>query len=163
MPSRSKFDRDWDFRNDKKQIKFDKNGWIQPPEQPKKVEHYAADPNMAVFCPFCLYLDNLQKFFISNKDGISQGKAKCPDCQNGMMMKTLIKDMTTSQYADFVFGYVHSGFWKKCPFEKWSKRLRAAGMSREFWKRYKELKGEAAADNVFDDAERMARDYGITI
>ncbi len=147
--------------DDRQQIKFDKDGkWIKPAEV-EIVQFTAVNCNELVACPFCLYKAKLSAFFISTKTGISQANAKCPECHNGMRMKSLWNDMGASQYAEWVFNYRLSGFWQKCPFAVWKKRLKEIGWSTAFWARYRELKGVEAADSMFSDAERMAEDYGI--
>ena len=136
--------------NDKQKSTFDSHGWFVKPAPQSKTEFTAANVNVRVYCPFCLYEDKLQAFLISNKEGISQGKALCPDCNNSMMMKSLYNDWTTKQYAEWVFNYRRSGFWQKCPHDKWKKRLFAAGMVKEFWDTYKELQNYSEVDHTFD-------------
>ena len=93
-------------------------------------------------CPFCL--ENSNKFIIENK-----GLIKCPNCSNFMKLKTLlfIKDCSNSEYAQWVFDYRLSGFFKKINFELWIKKMHELGMSCEFWEKYKELKGESEKEN----------------
>ncbi len=93
-------------------------------------------------CPFCL--ENSNKFIIENK-----GLIKCPNCSNFMKLKTLlfIKDCSNSEYAQWVFNYRLSGFFKKINFELWIKKMHELGMSCEFWEKYKELKGENEKEN----------------
>lgn len=132
--------------------------------KPAQVETFTGiNGNVDVMCPFCLWQGKLSRFLVSTKNGVSQGTAKCPECNNGMRMKSLWADMNATQYADWVYGYSRSGFWKKCPFDTWRKRLVAIGWAIEFWARYKELKGSDDTQSIFSDAEKMARDYGIDI
>ena len=93
-------------------------------------------------CPFCL--ENSNKFIIENK-----GLIKCPNCSNFMKLKTLlfIKDCSNFEYAQWVFDYRLSGFFKKINFELWIKKMHELGMSCEFWEKYKELKGESEKEN----------------
>ena len=157
----SKWERDMDNKSDKQQIKFGANSEIIQPKPAEITQFTSVNCNELVMCPFCLYQAKLSAFFISTKKGISQGKAQCPECKNGMLMKSLWNDMSASEYAQWVYNYSASGYWKKCPFQLWKARLKAIGWSQAFWGRYKELKGVDAAESVFSDAERMARDYGI--
>ena len=93
-------------------------------------------------CPFCL--ENSNKFIIENK-----GLIKCSNCSNFMKLKTLlfIKDCSNSEYAQWVFNYRLSGFFKKINFELWTKKMHELGMSYEFWEKYKELKGDLEKEN----------------
>jgi hypothetical protein len=157
----SKWMQDKRKRCPENQVTFNKAGWINIPE-PVKIETFTTvNCNVMLACPFCLHQDKLSAFFVSTTTGISQSKACCPECHNGMLMKSLYNDWGAKEYADWVFDYRKSGFWKKCPFDKWKKRLHDIGWSIEFWARYKQLKGDDDADTIFDDAERMAKDYGI--
>lgn len=92
-------------------------------------------------CPFCLYIGTLREFYVKTKHGYSKKRAKCPDCRNLMRMDTLTRHISVEDYATWVYYYAMSGFWQKCPFDKFKHRLYALGMSRQFWDRYKELKG----------------------
>jgi hypothetical protein len=87
-------------------------------------------------CPFCLETSN--KFTIE-----AHGLVKCPNCENLMKVKTIlfVKDCSNKQYANWVFNYRLSGFFKKINFEKWTKKLKELGIVYEFWDEYKKLKG----------------------
>lgn len=111
---------------------------------------FTLDVSQIVMCPFCLYQGKLQQFLISTKKGISQSRAQCPECKNGMIMKSLTTDMTPEEYAEWCFAYSASGFWRKVPFERWKSRLAAIGWAQQFWDRYKELKGDSAVENYED-------------
>lgn len=93
-------------------------------------------------CPFCLYIDNIYKFRVKTKEGYSEKRARCPDCDNLMQIRSLTKPMSIEEYAEWVFNYSLSGFWEKCPYKKFRERMWKLGWSRRFWKKYKELKGE---------------------
>lgn len=148
---------------DPAQVRFNDNGWMIKTEPPKAEPPASLNSNEQVMCPFCLYQNKLSHFFVSVKKGISSGKAFCPECKNGMLMRTLLADMTATQYAKFVWDYRTSGFWKKCPFDVWKQRLHGVGWSHEFWEEYKRLKAQFSSDSIFDDADKMARDYGIDV
>lgn len=151
--------RDIRSKADKQQGRFDNSGWLQTPEPEVKAEFTTADSNMKVMCPFCLYPDKLSAFFISNSKGISQGKAQCPECHITMMMKSLIMDVDAEGYAKWVFNYRKDGFWQKCPFATWKKRLHNIGWSTAFWAKYKALKGTDDVDSIFSQGEQAAEDY----
>lgn len=98
-----------------------------------------------VFCPFCLYKDDLSKFAISNKKGLSRRYAKCPECSTIMLLETPLRllKMNAPQFALWVYDYPAKLFWSKCSFEKWKKRLYLYNMSKPFWDRYKELRASS--------------------
>ena len=97
-----------------------------------------------VFCPFCLNREMIDKFLVSTKKGLSRRLGKCPECQNGLLLETLIRmlEFTPKEYAEFVYNYPRAEFWKKCKFELWKKRLTSLNMQYDFWDRYKQLKEE---------------------
>lgn len=159
----ARYKRDQTSKADTNQIKFDKSGWVKKPEPVSQTVFTATNANELVMCPFCLYQAKLSLFFVTIQSGISQGKALCPECKTSMLMKSLWNEWGAKEYAEWVFNYRSSGFWKKCNFQVWSKRLKEIGWSYDFWARYKELKAQFSTDEIFDDADRMARDYGINI
>jgi hypothetical protein len=108
--------------------------------------------NKPLICPFCLTVDILEHFIDKQnkqyvKDGIfNKHLALCPNCENHLTWKTLaqVLNMNPTQFADWVFIYsAHGEFWRKIKnFKQWNNRLYEMGFSFNFWKRYKELKGE---------------------
>jgi transcription elongation factor Elf1 len=132
---------------DRKQQLFNAEGVAKRKEPPKVEVTTVLDIKQAVMCPFCLYENHLQVFLVSTKKGISQSKAKCPECKNGMLMRSLTADLTVEEYAEWCFGYVADGFWKKVPFERWKSRLFHLGWSQRFWERYKQLKGDSGIES----------------
>jgi len=125
----------------------------------KQTDVHWADVNAKHFCPFCLYIGKLKEFLISTKKGISQKKAKCPECKNGMMMRTLVASWTPEEYAEFAYPYSASGFWQKVPFDLWKKRLHKLRWSYQFWKRYKELKGSGEDEGYEATMERQQEEW----
>ena len=146
-------------RDDKKQQVFGSWGEVEPRHKPTVTETFTLDINMQVSCPFCLYHDKLQRFLVSTAKGISQSKALCPECHNGMLMKSLTADWTPEQYADWVFRYAADGFWKKCPFVTWKKALKEMGWAGRFWDRYKALKGESYPEGTTEEQEEAWKQY----
>jgi hypothetical protein len=159
MVRHSKWERDIDNKADKQQIKFDASGKMVQPKPAEITQFTAVNCNQPVMCPFCLYQAKLSSFFISNKKGISQGRAECPECHNGMLMKSLWADMNAKEYAKWVFDYRVNGFWQKCPFATWKKRLHDIGWSYDFWNTYKGLKGIDSANETFEEADDRAKYY----
>lgn len=119
-------------------------------------------PEKQVTCPLCLGLEQFNRFLVSNKKGISRSVGKCPLCGQGMFLKTLVhmEKCTAKQYAEWVYQYSRSGFWKKVDFAVWKRRLQLMGWTQDFWDRYKELKGEdqseSSEDNEKWEAQREA-------
>lgn len=140
---------------DKAQAKFSQDGTLQV-EKPAKTVVTSVEGYL--FCPFCLYRAKVSKFLVSTKKGISHSMAKCPSCNNGMRMRSLTMKSSIEGYAKWVFDYSLSGFWQKCPYKKWSERLKALGWSRRFWDEYKKLKGEFEPSESYDEyLERAQR------
>lgn len=108
----------------------------------KEAEKMAIPWDTQVLCPFCLHIGKVRDFRVPIKKGWSTGKARCPECDQGMLMKSLLAEMTPEEFAEWVYAYSRSGYWGKCSFEKFRKRLIDLGWSYRFWARYKELKGE---------------------
>lgn len=146
---------------DDTQSKFGKDGKAIAHKEQKTEIEFAFDMNMQVLCPFCLYKYKLQAFLVSTKKGISQKRAKCPECGNGMLMSSLTADMTPEQYAEWCFEYSPMGFWQKVKFSKWSDRLYKIGWARRFWEKYKELKADAGIESYSDHMEQKAREWAV--
>ena len=132
---------------DKAQSKFSVQAEFIKPEAPKEIK---ISPRLIVHCPFCLFRGKLQRFMVSDSQGISRYKAKCPECKTGMLMRTLIalsnmNDRKIEDYARWCFMYSLNGFWDKVKWETWSKRLAKYEWTITFWGKYRALKGEAQA------------------
>jgi hypothetical protein len=151
--------RDQASKKDKQQLRFGEKGEVKVDKPQQTSVFITVNFNEKVWCPICLYEDKLSRFLVSGKHGYQQGTAKCPECKNTMRMSNLWNKWGAKEYAEFVFGYRLSGFWQKCPFYSWGKRLKAYGWSGEFWARYKALKGEDATESYFDYMERQAYEY----
>ena len=98
--------------------------------------------DVTYLCPFCLHEGHIAQFEFKTPKGKISKMAKCPECHNKMRKQTLTEPMTPRQYASFIFFYALSGFWKKVNFRQFNERLRALGISYEFWQEYKKLKGK---------------------
>jgi hypothetical protein len=87
-----------------------------------------------------------------------------------MRLKTLMDMLKWGprEYAEFVAPYASDGFWKKCKWEVWKKRLFLMKWTQEFWTRYHELRGQDTNESFSDyidrkgreDAEEYARSQG---
>lgn len=151
MPSEKKLYRMREkAQDDKHQLRLGTDGKLKPSKAQMVTVTVSVDYNMRVMCPFCLYDDKLRAFLVSTKKGISQARAQCPECHNGMMMKSLTTEWTPEEYAEWVYPYAGSGFWQKCKFSIWKERLYKMGWSHRFWTRYKELKGTDESESYWD-------------
>lgn len=100
-----------------------------------------------VLCPFCLMSYELSKF------ALRKGLRVCPNCTSQLKLSTLSEITDLDKFVKFVFGYRFNGFWNKIcldvlqkshdsRFNEWNNRLYRLGLSREFWDKYKNLKGD---------------------
>jgi len=137
-----KYKREQHAYADKQQTRLGFADHLEPSEMQKAKTETGIDYTQQVMCPFCLHQDKLQAFLVSTKKGISQSKANCPECHNGMMLRNLTADWTPEQYAEFCYGYARTGFWDKVPFTKWKERLSDIGWAIPFWNKYKSLKAD---------------------
>lgn len=150
-----KYVRELKIKRDLQQACFSPDGAVQ--QRPQVISRQAqVDFSRIVFCPFCLCEAKLQAFLISSKEGISQSRAQCPECGNGMMMRSVTATWTPKTFAEWVFDYAGSGFWQKCKWELWKKRLQDKGWTQAFWNRYRELKG-SGSDEAESYTEYMNR------
>lgn len=159
MKRKSKWRRQHDSHTDRKQTFLD-------PTSPKGMQERMPPSTIETtvyagkfFCPFCLYIGKLGEFRVQTKKGWSEKKAQCPDCKNGMMMKSLIVTQTVEEYAEWVYMYAASGFWQKIPFTKFCRRLKDLGWSYRFWGRYKALKGEATGESYEEHLDRQQEEW----
>jgi len=135
---------------DKRQTELAPNTETGVKEKTPTFNIQTANMTDIVTCPFCLYFGKIQEFLVSTKKGISQSKAACPQCKNGMMMRSLISEMSIEDYAEWCYEYSGSGFWQKVPFRTWAERLRKLGWAYKFWKKYRQLKGEDTTEGYKD-------------
>ena len=139
--------------HDKSQMKLNPRSKAVIEKRDKGISTEYTFKQPTYFCPFCLYYGVIRDFETKTKRGNISKLYKCPDCSNGMRKKTLTTRMSTTEYAEWVFDYSHSGFFQKTPFKKWCSRMWRLGIATAFWKRYKELKGQPT------DEEQMEADF----
>jgi hypothetical protein len=133
-----------------KKTKIDRRQTLLIPKEKTRMEpetggtaEFASSAHERVFCPFCIHVDELQSFLIPGKRGAYLARAKCPECGKGMLVKTLTREFTPEQFAEWVYKEYGVEFWRKVTFKLFTKRLYDMGWSYRFWRRYKELKGES--------------------
>lgn len=149
---------------------------VELKENPNKfatVQEKGIDPFLKTRCPFCLCFHPITKFLITkydkkgNNKGYNRGSGKCPECGQGMQLKTLvsmrkwtIEDPVAGVklYAAWVYEYRKSGFFQKIKFAEFNSMLKSMKWSREFWDHYKRLKGDLPTEEEKerDDAEWAA-------
>lgn len=138
-----KYVRGLKVKKDAQQACFGPDGAVH--QRPQVISRQAqVDFSRIVLCPFCLCEAKLQAFLVSTKEGISQSKAQCPECETGMLMRSVNRTWTPEAFAEWIFNY--KGFWHKCKFELWRRRLQAKGWTQQFWDRYRALKGEGVEE-----------------
>lgn len=138
------------------------------------VQEKGIDPFLKTRCPFCLCCHSITKFLITKYDksgkgkGFDRGRGKCPECDNGMQLKTLtlMRKWTLEnpadgikQFAAFIYSYRSSGVWqKKIKFVQFNSMLKSMGWHKEFYAEYKRLKGDlpSAEQETKDDDDWSA-------
>jgi hypothetical protein len=145
-------------KEDKRQTRFDMAGKLKQPVPQITIGATVIDYTQRVMCPFCLHADKLQAFLTAGTPKSPYSRAVCPECKNGMRMSSLTSEWTPEQYAEFVYPYAGSGFWQKCKFSIWKKRLAQIGWTQRFWDRYKQLKGEDTTESYIDYIERKSQE-----
>lgn len=145
---------------DRKQSRLGTDGKLKMSTAQMVTQQREIDFTQQVMCPFCLHADKLQAFLLSTSKGISQSRAQCPECKNGMMIKSLTVEWAPEQYADWVYDYTGSGYWQKCKFATWKERLFKIGWAKRFWDRYKALKGTGEeSEGYIDYINRQGEEY----
>lgn len=150
-----KYARETIAKADPGQLCFTSAGSLESARIAVLTEQTGLDLSSVLFCPFCLIENKARTFLVSTKKGISPNRAQCPACGEGMLFRTLIRKWTAEVYAKWVFGYSHSGFWKKIKFETWKIKLYERGWAETFWDIYKQLKAENPREENYED--RMNR------
>lgn len=155
---RRKYLREEMAKGDYSQACFTRDGRLEALRAAVFTEQSGMDLNKIVFCPFCLTDNKLQRFLVSTKKGISNSRAHCPNCDEGMLLFSLLHDWTPETYAKWVFEYSRSGFWKKVNFEAWKRRLFERGWSEAFWEIYRQLKADNPSESYEDMMNRKGQE-----
>ncbi len=100
-----------------------------------------------VVCPFCLYVDNIIRFRMKLKrGGYSRKRYQCPDCNQVMRKKTLTREATLHDLAEWLyvcirmFNKPNEKFYDRISWEKLSDRLKKRGWANDFWESWKTIK-----------------------
>lgn len=157
MP-KSKWKRQMKAIDDKQQMILEPTSPTGATIRPRDTITFTPVHTKPVTCPFCLYTATIEQFLISTKKGLHKALGKCSECNNKMRLKTLTREWTPEQFAEWCHEYSASGFWSKVPFAKFRTRLYRMGWSRRFWERYKELKGEDTTESYEDMVNREAKE-----
>jgi hypothetical protein len=117
------------------------------------------------YCPFCFSKNHISRFLQTQKSGKLAKMLKCPVCHEEMRRQTLTQEMTTRQYAEFLYGYIRLGGYHKIHWDKLKDGLYQAGIAKEFWElwpivknEYKAKMGELTDDEKDDETAQYYRD-----
>lgn len=149
--TKSKWKREMAARDDKLQTTLNPKSPSFIQSKKKAIVNIAETYSGEYSCPFCLHRGKIYQFLISTKKGYHKGLGHCPECDNKMNLKTLTKDMTPEQFAQFAYEYSCQGYWQKVPFGKFNQRLIDIGWAERFWMEYKKLKGDSTPTESYSD------------
>ena len=139
------------LRNDSNQFIFDEEGHTGRKKTRTTIMTTVELKAVKYLCPFCLHSGYIHEYTHKLKSGGESKRLHCPECDVEMRKESLTDHKTIEEYAEWVFNYSMSGFWKKCPFDKFNDRLYKLGMSYRFWKKYKELKGNKDKEQTYEE------------
>ena len=94
-------------------------------------------------CPYCMLTGTIDKFQTKIKSGFSEKMFRCSRCKQGMRRKTLMNDMSPTEYAQWLYAQValydgyHRVSWKEL-----LAGLKKHGIANEFWTAWKEAKAK---------------------
>lgn len=134
---------------------------LMPKEEPKSGMTVSIQHSTVLYlCPFCLHSDYSFRFETKTKSGKPSKKYQCPECHIFMRQESVTKNMTSKQYAEWVYLYPASEFFRKIDYYKWSKRLKDYGIANDFWNKYRELKasrGQSYEEHINEEAEQWIK------
>ena len=110
--------------------------------------------NMEVICPFCAWSGRVIQFRTKKSEkskSYSTKMFKCPDCGQGMRRDTLLKDLTVSEWARWLYtDIIMYGGYHRISFPKLLQRLKEYGWANEFWSAWKAVKEHRETSDVED-------------
>jgi hypothetical protein len=160
--SDKKYKREEKAKDDKQQKRLDPNSPSFMKAKPKVEVNITEIHTGTYSCPFCLHAGKINGYLISTKKGYDKRLGHCPECNNKMMLKTLLADMTPEQFAQFAYGYSCQGYWQKVSFAKFNERLKLIGWQERFWNKYRELKGTLTISSEEEDAYESQKKWAET-
>ena len=100
-----------------------------------------------VSCPFCLYTNHLNRFYIPLKGGRhSEKRFKCPDCGQTMLAKTLTRDIEIEELARWLYeDVILFGGYDRISWEKLKTRLKESNFANRFWNAWRAVKEKRTA------------------
>jgi len=113
--------------------------------------------NMEVVCPFCAWVGCVIQFRTKKSEeskNYSTKMFKCPDCGQGMRRDTLLRDLTVSDWARWLYtNVIMFRGYHRISFPKLLQRLREYGWAGEFWSAWKAVKEHKGTSDVEDYVE----------
>jgi len=115
--------------------------------------------NMEIICPFCAFKGKVREFGTkksAKSESYSTKMFRCPDCGEGMRRKTLLKDITVSEWARWLYtDVIMFGGYNRISFPKLLERLKEYGWAREFWEAWRAIKEHRGTSDVEDYADYL--------
>jgi len=139
------------LRKDSNQFIFNAKGQSSSKPKPHTATTTIEVKAVKYLCPFCLHSGYIHLYEKRLASGKVSKRLHCPECNAEMRRESLTDHKTIEEYAEWVFNYAMSGFWKKCPFQKFNDRLYKLGMSYRFWKKYKQLKADKSKEQTYEE------------
>lgn len=110
--------------------------------------------NVEVVCPFCAWGARAVEFRTKKSEkskAYSTRMFECPDCGQRMHRTTLLKDMTPSEWARWLyFDVIMYHGYDRISFPKLLQRLKEYGWAREFWEAWRAAKEGRETSDVED-------------
>lgn len=110
--------------------------------------------NMEIICPFCAFKGKVREFGTkksAKSESYSTKMFVCPDCYQRMRRATLLRDMTVSEWARWLyFDVIMSHGYNRISFPQLLKRLKEYGWAREFWSAWRAAKESRETSDVED-------------
>ena len=112
-----------------------------------------------VVCPFCAFKTRVIQFRVKKSEksaSYSTKKFECPDCGENMRRNTLLRDMSVSEWARWLyFDVIMYHGYNRISFPKLLQRLKEYGWANEFWSAWKAAKEGRQHSDIEDYAEYM--------
>lgn len=110
--------------------------------------------NMEIICPYCAYKGKVREFGTKKSEkseSYSTKMFRCPDCYQRMRRATLLRDMTVSEWARWLYvDVIGSHGYDRISFPKLLKRLKEYGWAGEFWSAWRAVKEHRETSDIED-------------